>query len=331
MTFLPRIFLTPGEPAGIGPDLVLQIIQHPWPVELIIVANEALLAERARLLQLPIRMVPWQSENRRTAHQPGLIKLLSVPLPVPCEAGKPVVANASYVLTCLDLAVSACLYDDKTSALVTGPVHKGILNEAGIHFSGHTEYLAKLCQVEQTVMLFVTPTWKVALLTTHLPLASVPQAVTAEKLEIVIKILSQGLKRFFKIDSATIAVCGLNPHAGEGGYLGREEIEVIEPTLAELRRHGYVLLGPLAADTIFARQRALSYDAILALYHDQALPVIKAHDFGDSVNVTLGLPFLRTSVDHGTAFDVAGSGRADASSLIAAITLAVKTVARETG
>ena len=293
-----RIFITPGEPAGIGPDIVLQIAQEQWAAELVVLADASLLEERATQLGLSIKLA--------TQSIPGQLNP----------------ANANYVLQTLTHAASFC-QQHATSALVTGPVHKGVINQAGYHFSGHTEFFANLCKVKQTIMLFVVDQFKVALATTHLPLKNVPQAITRDGLKILLSLLNAELKKYFRIEKPQIYVCGLNPHAGEEGYLGREEIEVITPALDELRQQGLNLFGPLSADTIFTPKFLEKADAILAMYHDQALPIVKHIGFGHAVNVTLGLPFIRTSVDHGTAVDIAGSGKADAGSMRAAMELAI--------
>lgn len=302
-----RIVITPGEPAGIGPDIVIQIAQQSWPAELIVIADPDLLAARARQLGLPLA---------------GKLNIIPIPLTAPCHAGQLNPRNAEYVIKTLGLAAEYCL-THQAQAIVTGPVHKEIINQAGIVFSGHTEFFAAYARAKHTVMLFVVDNLHVALATTHLPLADVPHAITPTRLSQTIETLHQGLKNQFHLANPRILVCGLNPHAGEGGYLGREEIDVIQPVIAHYQQQGWQVSGPFAADTIFTEKYLKSADAILAMYHDQALPVVKYLGFGHAVNVTLGLPFIRTSVDHGTALDVAGSGKADAGSLQAAIGLAI--------
>lgn len=296
--------VTPGEPAGIGPDIVLGVLaKHPdWP--LVIVADKNLLMRRAQRLKLNINFQAVRIEHLplRTQEEPGKLNL----------------ANAAYVLECLSVATQGCL-QGKYQGLVTGPVHKGIINEAGFKFSGHTEYLAEITHSPLPVMLMVTRFFKVALLTTHLPLHAVPAAVTSERIQQTIEIIDQDFKKYFRINNPRIAVCGLNPHAGENGYIGREEIEIIIPTVEKLKKEGYELSGPLSADTAFTPQALKNCDVILAMYHDQALPVVKTVDFDQGVNITLGLPFLRTSVDHGTALNLAGAGKAKSSSLESAI------------
>lgn len=319
-----RILITPGEPAGIGPDILIRAIQQPWACELIAVADPLLLTERATQLQLPFTYQLTDLNNPPSANLPGQLKIMPVPLHTPVTARKLQVENAPYVIKTLEVATDYCLANPHT-ALVTGPVQKSILNKAGIPFTGHTEWLAMRAQVLQTVMLFVVAQLKVALATTHLPLKQVPAAITQERLTSVITILQRALSTDFACVSPTIGICGLNPHAGENGYLGREEIDVITPALDALRtQHGWQLEGPLPADTIFIKDNTKKFDAILAMYHDQALPLIKYLGFEEAVNVTLGLPFMRTSVDHGTALDLAGTGKAHAGSLIQAITLAAQ-------
>ncbi len=318
-----RILLSSGEPAGVGPDLVIQVAQETWPVELSVIGDPDLLLSRARKLKLPLTLLPFHSKTMPEILPPGHLKLIPLSLREPCEAGKLNRGNASYVVDMLEQAAQAAL-NHSVAALVTAPVHKGILNEACIPFQGHTEFFAAKAGVKKALMLFVLEKLKVALVTTHLPLAKVPQAVIAEVLEETLRLLRQGLITQFKIKDPEILVCGLNPHAGEGGHLGREEIEIITPVLEKLRGQSMKLTGPLAADTIFTEKYLAQADAVLAMYHDQALPVVKTLGFGQAVNVTLGLPFIRTSVDHGTALDVAGTLKSDASSLRAALRLAIR-------
>jgi 4-hydroxythreonine-4-phosphate dehydrogenase len=314
------IVITPGEPAGIGPDITIQIAQQSWPCQLTVVADPDLLLQRAKQLGLPLRL---NTSGQCETHQPGTLNIIPVSLNVPADPGVLNPANASYVLQTLVIAAELC-NKKMANAIVTGPVHKGVINQANIPFTGHTEFFAHACKVEHTVMLFVVDELKVALATTHIPLAKVPHAITRERLLLVISILNSELKQKFHIQAPRILVCGLNPHAGEGGYLGREEIEVIAPTLRELQEQHYIINGPLPADTIFTPQNLKQADVVLAMYHDQALPVVKYAGFGHAVNVTLGLPFIRTSVDHGTAIGIAGSGGADAGSMCAALELAIK-------
>jgi len=314
-----RFALTPGEPAGIGPDLCLLLARQPQSRILIAVASRTLLAERAALLGLDIELVPvapgdWPARPA----EPGRLFVWDTPLRAAARAGRLDPANAAYVLETLTRAARGCLAGD-FAGMITAPVHKGVINEAGIPFSGHTEFLAELTGTAQVVMMLATAGLRVALVTTHLPLRAVADAITAERLERVTRILHADLVGKFGIAQPRILVCGLNPHAGEGGHLGREEIEVIEPCLTRLRGEGMDLVGPLPADTLFTPRNLEHCDAVLAMYHDQGLPVLKYKGFGAAVNVTLGLPIVRTSVDHGTALELAGSGRIDIGSLQVAL------------
>ncbi|MBL4820193.1 MAG: 4-hydroxythreonine-4-phosphate dehydrogenase PdxA [Gammaproteobacteria bacterium] len=314
-----RIVITPGEPAGIGPDICIQMAQQPPAnTELVIVADPTLMAERARQLGLPVVINDFSASTAPHATEPGNLSLLPVPLCANCTTGIIDPANAPYVLETLTRAVTLC-QQKICDAYVTGPVHKGVINEAGVPFSGHTEFLAQLCQRDLTVMMLATEGLRVALATTHLPLSEVPAAITRELLGNIISILNTDLRDKFAINNPNILVCGLNPHAGEGGHLGREEIEIIEPVLNKKRQEGICLTGPLPADTLFTDKYLADADAVLAMYHDQGLPVLKFKGFGRATNITLGLPIIRTSVDHGTALDLAGSGTANSSSLYYAI------------
>ncbi|HTT08966.1 MAG TPA: 4-hydroxythreonine-4-phosphate dehydrogenase PdxA [Gammaproteobacteria bacterium] len=318
----PRLAITPGEPAGIGPDLVICLAQRATlPAEMVILADPDLLLARARQLQLPLRIVEFDAARPHLAHLPGQIVVLPTRCHVPVHSGRPDAANAAYVLAALDRACDGCR-DGTFDAMITGPVHKAIINNAGFAFSGHTEYLAARCGGPRPVMMLATPGLRVALATTHLPLNQVSAHINRAGLTEVIEILYRDLQRWFGIATPHLGICGLNPHAGEEGHLGREEIEVITPVLELLRQQGWRLDGPLPADTIFAPLRRQHYDAILAMYHDQGLTALKALGFGQAVNITLGLPILRTSVDHGTAFSLAGSGQADPGSLSAAVEMA---------
>ncbi len=317
-----RLFVTPGEPAGIGPDLVALAAGRRHGAELVAVADPSLLIQRARALKLRLTLREFDPAAPARPHQPGHLVIAPVALRAPARAGHLDPANAPYVLETLRRAVQLCRAQ-RHSALVTGPVHKGVINDAGMPFTGHTEYLAGLCGAPTPVMLLVSGTLRVALATTHLPLRDVPAAITAERLRAVLTVLATDLRAKLRIARPRILVAGLNPHAGEGGHLGREDLEVIEPVVRELRARGLRLTGPLPADTLFTRAHLKDADAVLAMYHDQGLPVLKYAGFGEAVNVTLGLPFVRTSVDHGTALDLAGKrGRADPGSLLAALRLA---------
>ena len=273
--------------------------------------------------RVPLQLIECDLNSPPSAHQAKTLKIIPVKLHVAAEAGVLNAANAKYVIQTLEQATDLCLAKH-AHAIVTGPVHKGIINQAGIPFTGHTEFFAKYTHVPHTVMLFVVDQLKVALVTTHLPLAKVSSAITPERLKVTLAILQSALKNQFGISSPKILVCGLNPHAGEDGYLGREEIDTIAPLLAALRAEHYDLEGPLPADTVFTQPYLNRADAILAMYHDQALPLVKYLGFGHAVNVTLGLPFVRTSVDHGTAIDIAGKKIADAGSMVAALQLALE-------
>jgi len=324
---VPRLAITAGEPAGIGPELLLAIAAEPWPVQLVAIADRDLLAARAAQVPelAPITLDDFDPSAKTVPHAPGHLPVLHTPLARRAEPGRLDPGNAAAVLATLDSAVDGCR-DGRFAAMVTAPVQKSVIADAGFTFSGHTEYLAARCGVERVVMLLVAGTLRVALATTHLPLAAVPGAVTRELLAATLQILHRDLRGRFAIDAPRIAVLGLNPHAGEGGHLGREEIDVIVPVLEALRAEGLDLTGPLPADTAFTPRALAGVDAVLAMYHDQGLPVLKHAGFGEAVNVTLGLPIVRTSVDHGTALDLAGTGRADAGSLRAAVRLAIELV-----
>jgi 4-hydroxythreonine-4-phosphate dehydrogenase len=320
---VPRIALTAGEPAGIGPDLCVMIAQRPHPAELVAVADPHLLRNRARQLRLPLDLQPYEPSHSPEPQLPGQLRYLQIDLVHPAQPGRLDPANASYVLSTLRAAVSGCqhhLFD----AMVTAPVHKGVINDAGITFSGHTEFFAEATGAPMPVMLLAADNLRVALATTHLPLKDVSAALTRDRLTTILRILNTDLKQKFGIHRPRLLVCGLNPHAGEGGHLGREEIEVIGPVLEDLRADGLNLVGPLPADTLFTPRHLAEADAVLAMYHDQGLPVLKHVGFGHAVNVTLGLPVIRTSVDHGTALDLAGTGKVEAGSLEAAIDMAIR-------
>lgn len=320
-----RLIITPGEPAGIGPDISIQLAQQAWDAELVVIADPDLLKQRAKQLNLPLALIECdlnQQTFTKEPHKVGTLKIIPVKLPTHVEAGKLNVNHSAYVLQTLELAADLCT-QKRANAIVTGPVHKGIINEAGFAFTGHTEFFAQYCNIPLTVMLFVVDQLKVALATTHVPLANVSQTITQDLLRSTLSILNKSLQQHFHLNAPRILVCGLNPHAGEGGYLGREEIDIISPVLNALRTQNYLIEGPLPADTIFTPPYLQRADAILAMYHDQALPLVKYLGFGHAVNVTLGLPFVRTSVDHGTALDVAGTKQADAGSMIAAVKLAI--------
>ena len=321
---VPRIALTPGEPAGIGPDLCIQLAQQDLPCEIIVIASPQLLKQRAEQLGLSIRIKEFDSTMPAKVQIAGCLTVLPVELAEPVQSGRLNPANSRYVLRTITKATKGCM-DGTFEAMVTGPVHKGIINDAGLPFSGHTEFIAGITG-GYPVMMLATPGLRVALATTHLPLSEVSQAITHTRLRTVIRILNQELRSRLGIANPKILVCGLNPHAGENGHLGREEIDIIEPVLDSFRKQGLNLLGPLPADTLFTAKYLDSADAVLAMYHDQGLPVLKHMGFGQAVNITLGLPVIRTSVDHGTALDLAGSGKADLGSLQFALQTALTMV-----
>jgi 4-hydroxythreonine-4-phosphate dehydrogenase len=322
MTDLPVIAYTCGEPGGIGPDLAVLLAEHPLACRLRVLGNVVLLRERAQQLGKPLVFIELGPDDPTPAHAAGRLAVQSFALAEPVQAGRLDPGNSQHVLALLDEAIDGCR-QGRYAAMVTGPVHKGIVNEAGIPFTGHTEYLAGKSGTPRVVMMLTGGGLRVALATTHLPLAEVPGAITREELATVLRVLHGDLMRKFGLARPRIAVCGLNPHAGESGHLGREEIDIIAPVLDALRAEGLDLSGPHPADTLFAQLRKHPADAVLAMYHDQGLPVLKYASFGTGVNVTLGLPFIRTSVDHGTALDLAGSGKIETGSLLAAITLAI--------
>lgn len=323
-----RLALTPGEPAGIGPELCVQIAQQGHADQLIAVADPQLLEQRARLLGLDLELQPFDPNSAPQASRPG--QLFVTPVALTAAESRPGLldpANGRYVLNTLERAARGCL-SGEYDALVTAPVHKGVINDAGIPFSGHTEFLEQLTGAEKVVMMLATEGLRVALATTHLPLSRVPEAITAPLLEQVLQVLIHDLQRYFDCPRPRILVCGLNPHAGEGGHLGREELDIIIPTLERMRPEVEAeLVGPLPADTLFTEHHLADADAVLAMYHDQGLPVLKYKGFGRAVNITLGLPIIRTSVDHGTALDLAGTGRADSGSLLTAIDYASRMAA----
>jgi 4-hydroxythreonine-4-phosphate dehydrogenase len=318
---VPRIVITAGEPAGIGPDILLCAAQQAWDAELVVLADPTLLRERAQALKLPIDLQPWTPDKPAQAHRAGTLRIHPVSLTVPTVAGTLNPANSAYVIETLKQAVQGCMHDT-WQAMVTGPVQKSVINDAGIPFTGHTELLAEETGTEQVVMMLATQELRVALATTHLALKDVPRAITPELLLKTLGILHSDLQSKFGITAPRIAVLGLNPHAGEGGHMGQEEIETVIPVLEQLRAAGMNLLGPLPADTAFNPKVLDNCDAVFAMYHDQGLPVLKYSGFGRAINITLGLPIIRTSVDHGTALDLAGTGEADWQSLEQALKIA---------
>lgn len=323
----PRLIVTSGEPAGIGPDLCLAVAERDFECELVVAGDIDLLKQRAGLLSTPVALSPFEPAAR-AQHRRGVLRVLHVATKAPVAPGVLDPRNAAYVLDLLNIAADGCS-SGQFDAMVTAPVQKSVINDAGIRFSGHTEYLAERSGGAWPVMMLVSGGLRVALATTHLPLAAVSAAITRERLTRVLRILHRDLQERFGFSAPRILVCGLNPHAGESGHLGREEIDVIAPALTALRAEGLRLIGPAPADTAFTPNMLQQADAVLAMYHDQGLPVIKYAGFSEAVNVTLGLPIVRTSVDHGTALSLAGTGAADASSLTAAIELAIELAARK--
>ncbi len=324
-----RIVVTAGEPAGIGPDLVLALSTADWAHQLVVCADKAMLAERAIALGIEVELLDYQAGTTPQPQKAGTLVVDHVAAAVPVVAGQLNEKNGHYVLKTLERAALGCM-NNEFDAIVTGPVHKGVINRAGVAFSGHTEFFAELSNTPLVVMMLATEGLRVALVTTHIPLAYVSKAVTSERLEKIIHILHKDLVEKFAIEQPNIYVCGLNPHAGEDGVLGREEIDTITPTLEKLRQQdGMNLIGPLPADTIFNDKYLQQADAVLGMYHDQVLPVLKYKGFGRSVNITLGLPFIRTSVDHGTALDLAGTGQADVGSFRTALVQAIELVDKQ--
>jgi 4-hydroxythreonine-4-phosphate dehydrogenase len=315
----PLIAVTCGEPAGIGPELCVALARRDLPVSLVLVADRSLIASRAQQLGIDWNAPDFEAGGGKA------VSIYHVPLVTRAEPGKLDARNSPYVLRTLELACDECVRGT-FDAIVTAPVHKGVINDAGIAFTGHTEFLAHRTGTHQVVMMLVGGGMRVALATTHLALRAVPDAITRETLAECVSILCADLTRLFGLERPRILVAGLNPHAGESGYLGREEIDVIAPVLESFRREGHEIVGPLPADTLFNPDKLAHADAVLAMYHDQGLPVLKHASFGAGVNVTLGLPIIRTSVDHGTALDLAGTGRADTGSLEAAVALAAELV-----
>jgi len=313
--------ITSGEPAGIGPDICLDIAGTHYAEKCVLIGCPELFAERAKLMSKTFDWQEWQAESKEQL-RPGSVWVLPVSTEEAVEPGVLNVKNANYVVKTLDTAIQGCL-DQRFTAMVTAPVQKSIISDAGLQFSGHTEYLAEACERDKVVMMLANGDLRVALVTTHLPLRDVSDACSYDNIEQTLRIVHHDLVNHFGIDNPRISVCGLNPHAGESGHMGREEIEVIQPCIKALRSEGLNLSDALPADTAFTRKALVGVDAVVAMYHDQGLPVVKAQGFGEVVNVTLGLPIVRTSVDHGTALDLAASGRGSSTSLFSAIDCAL--------
>jgi 4-hydroxythreonine-4-phosphate dehydrogenase len=317
---LPVIAVTSGEPAGVGPELCLRLVEKSFDAHVVVLADRELMAARAEMMGFSGKLREWDCS---LPPLPGVVDIIHLPMPTHSFPGRLDPINSPYVLELLDRALAGC-QSGEFLAMVTAPVHKGVINEAGVPFTGHTEYLAEMTKTSRVVMMLAGGGLRVALVTTHLPLKDVPAAVTQTAVEETLRILHADMARKFGINAPRILVAGLNPHAGEGGYLGREEIEVIAPVLDKLRGEGMTLIGPLPADTMFTPPMLAQGDCVLAMYHDQGLTALKYASFGNGINVTLGLPIIRTSVDHGTALELAGSGRADPGSLFVAVEQAIE-------
>lgn len=317
----PRLLVTSGEPAGIGPDLIIKISQINHDYDLTVIGDPDLLLQRAGLLSVPIEIITVSDKDIVPDSQSKALKVLPVKLATNCSPGKLDVQNAHYVLQTLDIACKTCL-SENYDAVITTPIQKSVINDAGIKFSGHTEYFAKQCNDAYPVMLLACPELRVALVTTHLALRDVPEAITPGRVEKTIRIVIDAMRNQFGIENPAITVCGLNPHAGEDGHLGTEEITIINPVIQDFVNRGYNVSGSLPADTAFRLEQRQKTDAYICMYHDQGLPVLKTLGFGEAVNITLGLPIIRTSVDHGTALELAGTGKAQCDSLLAAIEMA---------
>lgn len=320
---LPKVVITVGEPAGIGPDIIIETLQKEFLARIAVIGDAEVFHSRATLLGKKLEVETIEADTEPPIHLPGHARVINQSCVNPIIPGSLDTRNATRVLDWINTATDYCL-SGKYHAMVTAPVHKAVINDAGVKFSGHTEWIAARAGVAQPVMMLANDKLKVCLATTHIALKEVPEAITVERLEHVISIMHEDIGRLYAINSPVIGICGLNPHAGEAGHLGTEEINVINPVVERLRSKGMRLTGPLPADTAFTSQNLDSFDAVLAMYHDQGLPVIKHQGFGEVVNVTLGLPLIRTSVDHGTAVDLAGHGKASSSSMIAALNLAIK-------
>jgi len=319
-TNLPLLIISSGEPAGIGPDIVNQIIPEEFEARLVLLGDRDLLEQRAVRYKSSIKFIPYDPLTKEVPA--NSLEVLHLPLSRPCQTGQLDQANANYVLGMLTRACKGCL-NNEFDAMVTAPIHKEIINQAGFAFTGHTEFLANICDIEKPLMLLVAGALRVALVTTHLPLREVADAMDEDGIVRIVQILNLDLQLKFGLSRPHIKVCGLNPHAGEGGYLGKEEINIISPAIKTLKQQDINVSGPYPADTVFTKESLQDADAILAMYHDQGLPVLKHVGFHNAINTTLGLPIIRTSVDHGTALSLAGSGHSNPGSLFAAINSAI--------
>ncbi len=320
---IPKIIVSSGEPAGIGPDITIMASQYPFDAAVAVTGCPNELEKRAKNLGIPTVINSVSLSDNLPIHTPGNLSVIPAEPKAAITIGELDISNSQYVIDCINIATDQCL-SGNFDAMVTAPVHKANINDAGIAFSGHTEWIAQRCGENPPVMMLANEHIRVCLATTHLPLIDVPKSITEGRLFEVIKIMNHDIGKLYGINAPRIAVCGLNPHAGEGGHLGMEEIEIIEPAVRKLKEQGLNLSGPVPADTIFTEANLQNVDAVLAMYHDQGLPVIKHSGFGEVVNITLGLPIIRTSVDHGTALDMAGTPQASESSLVTAINLAIK-------
>ena len=319
---VPRILLTTGEPAGIGPDLAVYIAGRALPAQLVFITDPGVIKDRAGLLGAELAMCEYDMTAVPSKHQPGQFTYINEPVAVPVTPGKTDSRNAWHVLNIIKSATDLCL-QGTFDAMVTAPVNKAVINAAGQQFTGHTEFIALHCGVKHPVMMLMNSRLRVVLATTHLPLSAVSAALTGQGIVETLIITAAGLRQHFGIPNPVISVCGLNPHAGESGYLGHEETDVISPALMTARERGLDVRGPVPADTAFTPAALAGIDAVLTMYHDQGLPVLKSQGFGEIVNVTLGLPIIRTSVDHGTALQLAGTGKASATSMVAALDAAL--------
>ena len=324
---LPRLALTLGEPAGIGPDIVLNNARRELAAQVVVIGDSAVLEDRAHRMGMSVKLTEYDPDATPCPQKPGQLICLNQPLAALVQPGKPHTSNAGSVLAAIERAVKGCL-SGEFDAMVTAPVNKAVIAAAGHTFKGHTEYIAELCGSPSSVMMLANDFARVALVTTHLPLQQVTGQITRNRLREVIRIVADDMRKKFNINEPRLLVCGINPHAGEQGLLGNEENEILIPVIAELKTEGLNLIGPVPADTAFTTASLAHTDAVVSMYHDQGLPVLKSHGFGKTVNITLGLPIIRTSVDHGTAFELAGTGRADASSLGAAVDCAVDLTSR---